>query len=291
MENVLSILKFVNNPISEENIALGLVVISNNKLFFKISSQKIELAKKLDSNSSKLLDLSLKQLRNYFAHDLEDKSMNLIQFNSQVSRDFLIRLSKYNNGILQFSIPSYIKSEVSPQAFEDYFRRFIGEDPVEKLKALSEPSRLAINLHEKFREPLYERIDIDITIRKKQLPSLFFDFDLDGIGVNGALYVVKSVDLDAYSQISSTRAIISEYESVLERLNVFARSQGISGEAQCYLVMDPPHIKSAPFVELYSLLKGSDMPFFKLIPSDELDLVSELIIRNEAHKFSDRLPF
>jgi hypothetical protein len=288
MENVLSILKFVNNPISEENIALGLVVISNDKVFFKLSNQKIDLVKKLNSNSAKLLDFSLNQLRNYLAHDLEDRSMNLIEFKSKVNKDFLVRLSKYNNGILQFSQPSFIKSEVNTELFHDYFLKFIGEDSIEKLKVISEPSRLFSNVQEKFSTPLRDRIDIDYTIRKKQLPSLFFDFNFDGIGVNGALYVVKSVDLDAV-KIGSANTTISEYESVIERLNVFAKIKGIDGDPRCFLVMDSPKTKSVPIVELYSLLKNEEMPFFKLVGSDQLDSVSNLIIEKEAHKISDLL--
>lgn len=285
----MSILKFVNNPISEENIALGLVVISNEKVFFKLSGQKIDLIKKLNSNSAKLLDFSLNQLRNYLAHDLEDKSMDLIEFKSKVTKKFLDRLSKYNNGILQFSPPSYIKSEVNKELFNDYFLKFIGEDTAEKSRIIREPSKLYINVQEKFNAPLKDRIDLNYTIKRKQLPSLFFDFDFDGIGINGALYVVKSVDLDTV-KISNAYSTISEYESVLERLNVFAQNNGIEGEARCYLVMDAPKTKTPSLIDLYSQLKKEEMPFFKLIDSDQLESVSNLIIEKQAHKISDVLP-
>ena len=59
MENYISILRFVNNPLSDESIALGLIVVSENDVFFKMSAKKINFAKKLNPVSGKLLDFSL----------------------------------------------------------------------------------------------------------------------------------------------------------------------------------------------------------------------------------------
>lgn len=215
--------------------------------------------------------------------------MDLVQFKSQISKDFLERLSNYNNGILQFSAPTFIKSEISKEGFDDYFLKFIGKDYPEKLAVIKEPSNLTLNIAEKFSSPLQGRIDIDFTIKRRDLPSLFFDFKFDGIGVNGALYAVKSIDLDSGIKIDSVRALVSEYESVLERLISFAKSRDINGDPENFLVMDPPTNKSDQFVELYSLLKNENMPFFKLVSSDELDNVSNLIIKKNAHKISKEL--
>ena len=286
MENYISILRFVNNPLSDESIALGLIVVSENDVFFKMSAKKISFAKKLNPASGKLLDFSLKQLRNFIAHDLADQSDKLIQFSKSIDNQLLNRLANYNNGILQFSKPSFVKSEFNNQVFNDYFEEIIGEGI--GIQRNEKPvSQLKLNIEAKIYKPLENKIDVNYTLKKKVLPTMFFDFHFDGLGVNGAMYAAKSVDFNADKSISDIRAEISEYESVIERLNIFAKSKNILGDPIYYLVADPYQGKTPSYLDLYSLLKNENMPFFKLIASNELDEFSNQILKNNVSKFSE----
>lgn len=293
MKNVISILKFVNNPASGENISLGLVAISSNRIFFKISYQKLQLAKKLNPKNAKLLDFSINQLSSYISHDLEPESNNKTEFKSQLNSSVLDRLARYNNGLLQFSSPSAINSEINDADFYNIFDQFIGHDDTQIMepKALHVPSKLFSNLESKFIAPLSDCIDVKITVKKKQLPSLFFDFSLDGLGVNGSLYVVKSMDLSII-KAPAAKANISEYESLLDRLIDFSKSKGINGTPVTYLVMDAPEKdKSSELSNLYRFLINERMKYFEVISSDALSSVSSEIIRNKVRKFSqDLLP-
>lgn len=116
---------------------------------------------------------------------------------------------------------------------------------------------------------------------------MFFDFHFDGLGVNGAMYAAKSVDFNVDKSIGDIRAEISEYESVIERLNIFAKSKNILGDPIYYLVADPYKGKTPSYLDLYSLLKNENMPFFKLITSNELDIFSNQILKNNVSKFSE----
>lgn len=286
MESHISILRFVSNPLSEESIALGLIVVAKNDVFFKLSTKKVDFAKKLNPSSAKLLDFSLKQLRNFIAHDLADQSDKLIQFSKSLDSQFLNRLTNYNNGILQFSKPSFIKSDFNSQIFAEYFTKIIGEELA--IKEVEKPiSQLKINIEANLYQPLKNQIDVDYTLKKASLPSLFFDFHFDGLGVNGAMYAAKSVDFNADKPIANIRAEISEYESVIERLNIFAKSKGINGTPYYYLVTDPYNGKTLSYLDLYSMLKNETMPFFKLISSNELDKFVKKILQNKVSKFSE----
>jgi len=290
MKNVISILKFVNNSVSGESISLGLVAISENGVFFKVSTQKVQLAKKLNAKSAKLLDFSIKQLRNYLAHNLESKAGHPSEFKSQIDSGLLDRLSRYNNGLLQFSYPSAIQSEITESDFYNYFDQFIGKEeiPIQQNKIAYTPSRLVSNMESKFSTPLADRIDLNITIKQKQLPSLFFDFAVDGLGVNGSLYVVKSVDLDIV-KASTAKSHISEYESLLDRLIDFSVSKGITGEPMTYLVMDAPEKEKSELCHLYRFLKNEPMKYFNVISSDVLSDVTSEIIHKQARKFAQEL--
>lgn len=289
MKHVISILKFVNNAVSGESISLGLVAISNGRVFFKVSNQKLQLAKKLSNKNAKLLDFSIKQLSSYLSHDLELGAYNKIEFKAQLNSGILDRLSKYNNGLLQFSAPSAIESEISEADFYSYFDQFIGKEDVPVVsKPLQVRSQLIHNMESKFIAPLADRIDVNLTIKKKQLPSLFFDFAVDGLGVNGSLYVVKSLDLNVL-KASTAKANISEYESLLARLIDFSKVKGVNGDPMTYLVMDAPEKDKSELLDLYRYLVNERMKYFEVISSDALSSVTTEIIRTNAGKFSQDL--
>jgi hypothetical protein len=297
MNNAFSILKFVNNPLTGESISLGLVAISNDRVLFKISLEKSLLAKRLNTNNRKLLEFSMDQLTDYLNSEVESSGRRE-RAKDQLGISFLDRLSRYNNGLLQFSRPEEVKDEIDQADFNRYFEQFIGRD-IEELKSIQpgkivatvKPSIQKLNIENKFINPLRDRIDTNITIRKKQLPSLFFDFSVDGLGVNGALYVVKSIDLSEV-RANSVRAKVSEYESLLERLIEYSSGRGASDDPKTYLVMDPPAAsKQSDLSELYRFLKSENMPYFKVVNSDRLDAICTDIIVNRARKFShDLLP-
>lgn len=293
MESHYSILKFVNNPLSGENISLGLIVISDQDVYFRLSTQKLSIAKKLNPHSISLLEYSLEQLRNFLAYDLADQSYKLIQFKKTLDTSFLNRLSNYNNGILQFSKPSFIKATIDGSVFDSYFKKFIDDNIVDEKLGEVEPqkniSQLKYNIEQNLYIPLKDKIDVNYTLNKKVLPSLFFDFHLDGIGVNGAMYAAKSVDLNSNRQIGQIVKEISEYESVIDRLNKFAELKQITGDHQYFLIADQYNGKSLSYMDLYSLLKESNMPFFKLISSNEIDIIVNLVNKNKARKFSEEL--
>ena len=83
---------------------------------------------------------------------------------------------------------------------------------------------------------------------------------------------------------------ISEFESIIERLKIFAEAKGISNkDPRYYLIVDPYNGKYPSYLDLYSLLKEEDMPFFSLKSSNELDNLVDLVIKNNVRKFSQEL--
>jgi len=289
MESYYSILRFVNNSISNEAIAIGLVFLSNDQLFSEISQSKVDFAKKLNPKASTLLDFTLKQLKIFLDEEAKEQPDTLFKFPKRLNSEFLKRLSDYNNGLLQFSPPSYIKENITHSSFSVYFDKFIGSvNEVHSQKI--ERSVFQSVIEQKFCNPLKDRIDVNYTIKKKTLPSLFFDFKIDGIGVNGSIYAAKSIDFNGNKQLYQIKSEISEFESIIERLKIFAEAKGISNkDPRYYLIVDPYNGKYPSYLDLYSLLKEEDMPFFSLKSSNELDNLVDLVIKNNVRKFSQEL--
>ena len=285
MESHISIIRFVNNPLSEESIALGLIVVSNNEIYFKLSQKKIKFAQKLNPSSAKLLSFSLMHLQRFINNDLADQSNSLIKFDKVIDSQYLNRLATYNNGIIQFSKPSFLKASIDAFVFEEYFQKIIGDDGIEK-EFIKPITQLRKMIEAKIYKPLETQIDVNYTLKKGLLPTLFFDFHVDAIGVNGAMYAAKSIDFNANKPISDIRAEISEYESVIKRLNTFAKSKHINETPSYYLVADQYEGKTPSYLDLYSLLKEQNMPYFTLISSKNLDVFVNKIEKRNVGKFS-----
>lgn len=182
MAGYYSILRFVNNPLSDESIALGLVVLADGsaqspgqvrsdkptQALFRLSEAKVDFAKKLNPASTKLLTFSLAQLHLFFKQDLADQSHQLLAFPVRVQQDFIERLSRYNNGLLQFTKPVYIDSDQLTTAFNRYFDRFIESSSLVKAGVENQvSSRLKQRMQHDFYEPLRGTIEVDYTLRKR----------------------------------------------------------------------------------------------------------------------------
>lgn len=290
MGSYYSLLKFVNNSLTDEFITIGLFMVNDDTLYFETSAEKIDFAKKLNPSSSKLLDYGIKQLKNFVNLEKErSKSNQLLKEESKITSAWFTRLSDYNNGILQFSKPNSVHGHLTYPIFQMYYDSFVGKELiVPQKKSLS---HFKEKIQSRLYEPLQDKIDVNFTLKKEKLKTLFFDFHFDSLGINGAMYATKSIDLNVDRPIVSVRADISEYESVIERLNVFADSKGLKNEHNYYLIVDPYIGHSVSYNDLYSVLSKNVMPHFKLISSNDIKLVVKQVIENKARKFSDELEF
>ena len=285
MGSYYSILKFVNNAISGENISLGLISISGDNVFFKYSKNKLAVANKLNSEAKKLLHFNLNKLEDFISFELKDQSDKLIQFDKSINLNFLNRLSNYNNGLIQFTSPSFVKTSIDLDVFNAFFIEFIDNMGIIEEKPI-EKSNLKTYISKDLYEPLKEKIDVDYTLRKEKFPSLFFDFHFDSLGANGALYGSKSIDFNV-KKVGQIRYEIAEYESVIDRMKKFALGKSINGDHKFHIITDAYSGNIPSYQELYSMLENKEvMPYFELIDSKNLNKIVRIIEERNASKFS-----
>lgn len=288
MSSYYSILKFVNNSLSGEYMAIGLIAISGNDVFFRTSNQKLSIANKLNPNAKNLLKFSVTKINDFINYDIKDQSSNLVKFEKKLNIELLNRLSIYNNGIIQFSKPSMINIKLDQSTFDKFFTEIIDENDIVRKKEnkVSEfKSKISTDLY----IPLKEKIDVDYKLKTKALPSLYFDFHFDSIGYNGALYASKAIDFNN-QQVSSIRHELSNYESIIERLKPFAALKGINGNHKFFVIADPYKGEIASYMDIYNMLEDKEnMPYFELISSNNINKIVDIINKTRASKFSDLL--
>src|SRR5690606_16315033 len=99
-------------------------------------------------------------------------------------------------GFLQFDSPSAINIDFSKSNFLKFFKKYIELHHQPVSKAVVDKA-FRHTVEKMFYKPLENVIDLKYKVRKEQIPTLFFDYTLDGIGVNGGINTVKALDLNS----------------------------------------------------------------------------------------------
>jgi hypothetical protein len=257
MKSYYSIIRFVNNPLSKENLAIGMIVISGGKVFYKFSKEKISITHKINSNNSNLLEYTIDKISKFIDLQLKEE-VSLFSREVNVNLEYLNRLSIYNNGFLQFDKPSIINLDFDNNKFNSFFQKYIELNLRETKKAVIDRS-FKTTIENVFYKPLTNVIDLDYKIKKEQIPNLFFDYTLDGIGVNGSVYSLKSIDLNSEKPLDSFRRDISDLESLNYRIDLFSKENDLDSENnQHYLVIDPYKGSKSSYHKLYNILMEQD---------------------------------
>lgn len=127
MNTFYSIIYTKPNSANDEKIAVGLVLVSNGRVWFDFAPQKVDIAEKLISGSIKgqLLN-SMKGLKTFFSNLPKQLSDTLfIEESFFTQKNYLQYLHQYTNNVLQFSEPMPLAVEGDPALFSKLAERLI----------------------------------------------------------------------------------------------------------------------------------------------------------------------
>jgi len=290
MKSFYSIVRFINNSLTNENLAVGMVVISGKDVFYKFSAEKVNLVKKINPLNVSLLEYTLDKIKSFINDEILSKKPLFSDLTFNV--EYLERLSIYNNGFLKFDKPSGINISFDKEKFDNFFKRYIELNIEIPPKPIIDRS-FSNAVNKAFSEPLKDKIDINYKMKKGVIPNLFFDYKLDGIGMNGVIYTVKSIDLNAEPPIDKLNTQVTDLESLNHRIDLFGRGElNIQPEKnKHYLVVDKYQGKKASYKNLYEMLKSQSPSdyLYSVICTDELAKVTQEIKKTGAKKFSEVL--
>lgn|SRR5690606_24556432 len=285
MKSYYSLIRYFNNSLSKENIVIGLIAISNTRVFYKFSDLKIKLISKLSDNKDDLLNFNIKKIKESLERNLDDQLF--IEENANNLKQYIDRLSIYNNGIIQFDKPIELNIDINESFFNKFYDKYIGEFK-SNFKNRQVDLVFTNRVQNDFSKPLSDIIDIDYKIEKSIIPSLFFDYKLNGIGVNGSIYSVKCIDINSNRTLDNIQKDISELESLNFRLDKFSEDKVENPKNnQHFLVIDAYKGHNDKYAELYSTLINQDNEMYNVINSNKLEEVTATILKANATKFSE----
>jgi len=124
MNSFISVLSFQTSSCSGENLAGGLLAISEDKVWFKTSDLKLEIAQMLCGKPYKTeLEQIIQLIQNHINNPTETTPQVF-------SFEYLSYLNRYSKGVLQFSTPKPVGMPIDEVIFEMLYKQFIGEQPL-----------------------------------------------------------------------------------------------------------------------------------------------------------------
>ncbi len=200
MSSYLSVLSAIIRPEIKEKISIGLLLISDERLYLGFSKNKLEVASQLlPEDVFRSLRFSVKSIQKLAADNDGDKTLfsshlTVIEKlqNTVFSKSYLNYISNYKNNVISVSAPNSITIETQQATFEQLFKTLVDEQGIyiESKKSRSSFSAL------KDRVILRDRFNQDLELNQDLFPCLIVPVKLDFVGKNEREIFVKIIELE-----------------------------------------------------------------------------------------------
>lgn len=283
MKSYYSLVKISPNSMSDDTLTIGIILSNGNGFKVMFSKNKTQISKSLLPTNSTLLDFLVKEIEkkiNETNEILNKNKSQLFENDNPLSSSLFEYLSKYSNGILKFSKPNYI-SNINESSIMNLFEVFVDSIEVKQINPNIEFDKIFYQkIESKLIDRVKEKVHTKIKFNDKIVPSLFSSFEVDCIGLNGAFVGAKSLP---FTQSKDTlHKNVNTYISVIAHLSK-TNNKNLS-DNNFFLISDQPKDKLSMEYKLWKQLFQSEN-LFKVISSDESELVAELIEKKNATTF------
>jgi hypothetical protein len=281
MNSFYTIVKIARGQTSYDSVAIGLIAYLDNRYEILFSDRKIKIARNLVGDDSDLTDFFETQLVNWIKslNTSIDKSPSLIFPEKNIGEDYFDYLSRYSNNLIQFSRPFSLGNSIDITGFKKLFSLLIDNESKTHLEKPVNYEEFTERIRTKLIEEVKEKVHVYAKLTEKEIPSLYFSFEMDCIGINGVITAAKSID---FNQGESTiDRNLSHYFAVS---SLITRNFGkAKKENNFFLIADEPSSINSKEHKIWEKLKKQQE--FVLVNSEESGRVTTKIIETNAHKF------
>ncbi len=174
-----------------DKVAIGMLLLHDNKLTFKYSEQKLHSLKPVLGEYFDAISKSLRATQKYIENINISKKPIFHEASHMVSTDYLQKLSVYSNGLIQYLEPK-LAILTSVFGVDQFYDSLFPEDKkaIEKVKKPNYRTQIDQTFISKVQEQVHVKIDINDTI----IPEFYINYPIDAIGRNGVLYLAKYID-------------------------------------------------------------------------------------------------
>ncbi len=281
MKTYYSIISIVPNELVGDSISIGLIMSDDEKFYVKFSSNKIRLAKSLLKENYQIIDFFISKIKNTIqALNISTKENELFHFSKPINAQYLSYLNNYNNNIIQYSEPNFIAQDNSADNFHKLFELLIDkEDPKIEIHQNIIYQKSKEIIKKKLISRVKDKVHTNIKFTSHVLPNLYFNYEMDCIGLNGVFTGAKSINFN-----QSEQTIQKEVSNYYALASILENKYKKYGEANnFYLISDEPNGIGTKQHKLWEKLLKLEK--YKVLPSDKADIVAKMIEKTKAKTF------
>lgn len=285
MKSFYTLIKVRTNQLSGDSLTIGVVVFNEFKFKVQFSKQKISTAKSLVDIDSKFFDLIIKEIKQNLESsnkDFDSYKNGLLNVDYKFNDLYFDYVSRYSNGIIEFTTPKFIALKNTEKEFSKIFSMFVDKSIfTEDLN--SEKKIIEENFHKRIKTNLIDRVEkkvhTNIKLDNDIIPTLINTFELDCVGKNGVLIGAKSI---SFNQSKDTiHKNLNTYISIIAHLSK-KYHKGLDVN-QFFLIADEPKVNTDEYRLWNSIRKEDDI--IKVKTSEESTSIAELILSKKASTF------
>jgi len=284
MKPFYSVLYLKSESISDEKIAVGMLLNADRKPLFDYSGDKLKVASKIiDSEAVDSVEKLLKNVKRKVDSLSEDNNQKEAFDVDPFTNSYFDYLNRYSNNLILYSKPAENIGDFKREDFDSLFKllvdknyRFDKKETVTFKKKVEETLRAS---------QVSERVDIRYRVPKDRVKSILSNHEVDYIGANGKIYSGNVIDTstDHYSienKIYQIRALISG-------LTELSGNLGLHTEGRHVVFFNEPK-GSKQKVVIHDLHHDNTLPF-KLKPWDLFEEEEKELEDKNVSKFSEFL--
>jgi hypothetical protein len=282
MKTYYSIIKIVTNSLVDDAISVGLVLGDDDKIFIRISERKLKIAKHLTNVNSKNLDYFFSKIDEQLQQ--QGDNFNLFSATNVINSNYFLYLSKYNNNLIQYTEPNFINIKKDKFVFDKLFTLYVDEDfkNVTKPKEADSFSKVLEIVDKELISKVSNKIHTNIKFTDKILPVLYFSYEIDCIGLNGAFTGAKSINFN-----HSDKTIKKELSNYYALTGILENTHKRYGkDNNFYVIAEEPENISSKAHKIWEQV--GKLEKFKLIHPEESAIVVDKVEETSATMFIDR---
>lgn len=285
MKSFYSILKLSPNIATQDSVALGLILFDGQKFRYYISDNKLKLAKKLTDDQTLDLKFMVNQIIENLSNVNSDKEEEKLfyKFDSLSNSSFFDYLSKYSNGLIQFSKPNALFEKIDDNSFEKLVYFLFKESVTETFTEIVDFDVSKQIVRQKLISKVENKVHTEYKFRQKTFPSIYFSYEMDCVGLNGSLIGAKSLSFTKSLQVIDKD--ISHYFTLISSLS--SQFNKSLKENKFYLISEEPKEVGSKEHKFWESVSYNDL--ISVIHPEESNEVADLIIEKNASKFLSEL--
>lgn len=268
---------------TDDSLSVGLLLWDGSKYWLQFSEERKNASKRLMDENAEAVDFILKQISLHIQKlnkEINISHTELFPLNSLLNSEYFSYLNSYSNGLLRFSKPSFLNDVINKEKFLKLFALLIDKNIEREPKVkdtANEKFYAAINKN--LIKKVEKKIHTKVNFNSATLHSMYFQYEMDCIGLNGAFVGAKSIpfnksvpilDKDISHYIALISLLSTKYNKDVKNNNFF-------------LIADEPTVINSPEHNTWENIINN--PLFKVVNSEQVDTIAEKVEQTKAKTF------